>query len=214
MNKTIKISIVAVAAVAIVSGVFYSLYLPQSPAVADPYCQTKEEAMAVPQGKLAMKEPTYLPEGYQFLCAEGTSHYVILYYGSSEVLSNVDLPTRNELIDNGAIFIAAVRADPEADDAYYLIDRKSAIEKYFNDQGTAIETRITEINGNLAAVREMCEDCGQGFITYEDGQTEQTSSFPVPAVIVFYDEDVRYRLEAFMPSTELEKVARSLEYRE
>src|SRR5690606_9185147 len=164
--------------------------------------------------KLTMKEPTYLPEGYQFLCAEGTLTYVILYYGSPEVLSNVDLPTRNELIGNGAIFVGAQRADPEADDAYYLRDRKSAIENYFKDQGTAVETRLTEINGNLAAVREMCDNCGQGFITHEDGRTEQVGSFPLQTVITFYDEDVLYRLEAFMPSTELEKVAQSLEYGE
>lgn len=200
----------AVAAVAIVSGIFYSTYLTQSPAGADLYCQTKEEATAVTEGKLATKEPTYLPEGYQFLCADGNPTFVLLYYGSPELLSDVNVPTRNELIDNGARLVGAKRADPEADETYYLIDRKTAIENYFKDQGQGIETRVTEINGNLAAVREMCEDCGQGFITNGDGQTEQVGSFPLQTVITFYDGDVLYRLEAFMPSMELEKVAQSL----
>lgn len=208
MNKKIKISIAAVAVV-VASGVFYSAYLMQSNAAADLLCTSKDEAMAVTQGKLAMKEPTYLPEGYQFLCADGNPEYVLLYYGPPDAVKGE--PSRNELISNGAILVGGKRFDREADEVYDIRDRQSDIENAFAGLDPKIQTRLTEINGNLAAVREMCEDCGKGVITQEDGSTEQTSTFAIPTVIEFYDGDVKYRLEAYLPSEELEKVALSLQ---
>lgn len=208
MNKKIKISIAVVAAVVIASGVFYSAYLMQSTAAADVLCTNKDEAMEVTQGKLAMKEPTYIPVGYQFLCADGNPEYVLLYYGPPDAIKGE--PSRNELIDNGAILVGGKRFDREADEAYDVRDRKSDIENAFTGVDPKIETRLTEINGNLAAVREMCEDCGKGTVTYEDGRTEETGTFAIPTIIEFYDGDVKYRLEAHLPSVELEKVAESL----
>lgn len=200
----------AVAAVVVAAGVLYSGYQMQPTAAADVLCQSKEDAMALTQGKLAMKEPTSLPEGYQFLCADGNPEYVILYYGPSDAVKGE--PSRNELISNGAIFVGAKRFDKEADEVYDVRDRKSDIENAFSKLDPKIQTRLTEINGNLAAVREMCEDCGKGVVTYEDGTTEETSTFPIPTVIEFYDGDVKYRLEAYLPSAELEKVAQSLSF--
>lgn len=39
---------------------------------------------------------------------------------------------------------------------------------------------------------------------------EMTSELRIPTIIEFYDGDVKYRLEAYLPSAELEKVAQSL----
>lgn len=208
MNKKTRISIAGAGAVVIALGVFYSVYPMQPTAAADVLCQSKDEAMEVTRGKLAMKEPTYLPAGYQFLCADGNPEYVILYFGPSDAVKGE--PTRNELISNGAILVGAKRFDREADEVYDIRDRKSDIENAFAGLDPRIETRLTEISGNLAAVREMCEDCGKGVVTYEDGHSEETSTFPIPTVIEFYDGDVKYRLEAYLPSNELEMVAQSL----
>lgn len=210
MNKKSKISIAALAAAVIASGAFYSAYLAQSGAEAEQLCQTRDEAMANTQGKMDVKEPTYLPEGYHILCADGTPEIVLLFYGQADSV-NKEEANRVQLIEDGAILVAAKRYDAETDDAYNTRDREAEIRRAFEGVDPKVETRLTEVNGNLAAVREMCEDCGKSFITYEDGSTEQVGTSSMPSVIEFYNGDMKYRIEAYLPSSELEKVAQSLE---
>ncbi|WP_415282912.1 hypothetical protein [Candidatus Nitrososphaera sp. FF02] len=210
MNKKSKISIAALAAAVIASGTFYSAYLAQSGTEAEELCQTRDEAMANTQGKMDVKEPTYLPEGYHTLCADGTPEIVLLFYGQADS-ANKEEANRVQLIEDGAILVAAKRYDAETDDAYNTRDREAEIRRAFEGVDPKVETRLTEINGNLAAVREMCEDCSKSFVTQEDGSTEQMGTSSMPSVIEFYDGDMKYRIEAYLLSAELEKVAQSLE---
>lgn len=176
---------------------------------AEQFCQSREEALAKTEGKMQVKEPTYIPEDYMLVCADGSPEVLLLFYGDGRILER-EKANRNDLIDNGAILIATKRFDAETDDAYGIKDRDSEIRQMFDGPNKQLETRLTEINGNLAAVREMCQDCGQSFITQEDGKTVQMGTYALPSIIAFYDGDQMYRLEAYQPSEELEKIANSL----
>jgi hypothetical protein len=123
---------------------------------AEQFCQTREQALAKTDGKLQVKEPTYLPAGYKFACADvipdDSPEMALMFYGNGTPLEK-EKANRNDLIANGAILVATKHADPE------VTDRKSEIEHSFNDGiNPALKTRLIEINGNIAAVREQCQD--------------------------------------------------------
>ncbi|AIF83249.1 hypothetical protein NTE_01176 [Candidatus Nitrososphaera evergladensis SR1] len=170
---------------------------------AEQFCQTREEALAKTEGKIQVKEPTYLPAEYKFVCGDGSPDVVLMFYGGGRPLEKSQL-NRNGLIESGAVLVATKHAEPD------IPDRKAEIEASFQGVNPDLKTRITEINGNVAAVREQCQDCGKGFLTYENGTTVQTGSFGLTSIIVFYDGNQKYLLEAYMPSDELEKIAKSL----
>lgn len=209
MEKKIRISLAGLAGSILALGVVLSVYLAQSNAEAEQLCQNIVEAIANTEGKMEAKEPMYLPNGFRMICADGAPEVLLLFYGKGDPIEK-EKANRVELVENGAIFVGAKRFDPETDDAYYTKDRKAEIKKTFDGVDPKVETYLTEINGNLAAVRESCEDCGKSFITYENGTTVQVGTFSMPSVVVFYDGDQQYRIEGYVPAAELEKVAQSL----
>jgi len=172
------------------------------------FCESKEQALAQAGNKVQVKVPSYLPTGYNLICADGTEDVVLLFYGDSKPIE-AGKANRDDLIKNGAILVGTKLFNNETDSAYYVKDRKAEIEHLF-DGNPQLKTRLTEINGNLAAVREMCKDCGQSILTYQNGTSIQTGGFPLPSVITYYDGDQMYRIEAYKPSQELEKIANSL----
>lgn len=128
-----------------------------------------------------------------------------MFYGDDRPLEPQDY-NRNGLIENGAILVGTRFANPQ------IIDKNAYIESMAADAANPdIKNRLTEINGNIAAVRDQCQECGKGVITWENGTTLQTGTFSIPTVIMFFDGNQEYRLEAYMPSEELEKVAKSLD---
>lgn len=171
---------------------------------AQQFCQTRDEAVAKTEGKIQVKEPSYLPNGYNFQCADGSTDSLLLFYGDGRSI-DMEKANRNDLIANGSILIATRRADPQVTDRDYEIKHM-----FDNKTNPDQKTRLTDINGNLAAVREQCTDCGKGFITYENGTTVQTGSFGLPSDIIYYDGGQQYLIEANMPSEVLEKIAISI----
>lgn len=171
----------------------------------DQICLPKELALTKAQDGLQVKEPKYLPQGYRFVCSDVTPGYVLMFYGDDRPLEPQDY-NRNGLIENGAILVGTRFANPQ------IIDKNAYIESMAADAANPdIKNRLTEINGNIAAVRDQCQECGKGVITWENGTTLQTGTFSIPTVIMFFDGNQEYRLEAYMPSEELEKVAKSLD---
>lgn len=176
---------------------------------AEQFCQTKEEAQAIAGDKIQVKEPTYLPAGYKPICADGSPDTVLLFYGDGRALAG-EKANRNVLLENGAVLIATKRFDKETDQAFLTRDKKAEIEHMFTGVNPDIKSRLTKINENIAAVREQCQDCGKSFITYQNGTSIQTGTYGLSSIIVFYDWDQQYWIEAYRPSQELERIANSL----
>jgi hypothetical protein len=209
MERKIKIAIMSAAAGILALGIIVSAYLSPPSAEAEELCQTVEQAAARTEGKMEVKAPGYLPEGYRPICADGSPDVLLLFYGTGEPLDREQV-NRVELVDSGAILVASKRFGSESDDAYYEKDRRAEIERMFNGENPDVKTGLTVINGNLAAVREECKGCGKSFVTHEDGTTVQVGTFSLPSAIVYYDGDQQYRIEGYVPLAELEKIAQSL----
>ncbi|GEM_PF-3553451 len=139
---------------------------------------------------LQIKQPSWLPDGYSLKCANADRlGYSLLYWNQSSI--SIVGWQNNKMVSKGAIAISALLDNPSTDPAYYIKNRTAELESIYKELKPTFQTRITNISGHLAVIREQSLEL-------------------VPTMILFYDGDLLYSISGYHPSAVLERVADSL----
>ncbi len=155
--------------------------------------------------KYHMKKPPYFLAGYDLQCAQASPIDARLFYNKTKIDGNL---SESKIIQQGGILISSSLSDETTDPAYHQRNITNSMIKSHEQIGPEF-SRISSINGNIALVREMCDSCGNFTANYSDGSTVSIG-VPAPSWIFFYDEDVLYSIEGYIPSIDLEQIAKSM----
>jgi hypothetical protein len=153
-----------------------------------------------------MKKPPYFLPGYDLQCAQASPIDARLFYNKTKIDANW---SESEIIQRGGILISSSLSDKTTDPAYHQRNITNSMIKAHEQIGPEFSS-LSTINGNIALVREMCDSCGNFTANYSDGSTISIG-VPAPSRIIFYDGDVLYSLEGYIPSMHLEQIAKSME---
>jgi hypothetical protein len=157
---------------------------------------------------LTIKHPTFLPTGYSLECAWADNSSFALLLWNHSITSPREL--QDDLLAKGTISIEGNLFNAHRDPAYYIKNRTAEITSTVKDwQPQYHSSRLTKIEGHLAAVREQCDNCGIALARLSDGSLI-TRNFPTPTWIIYYDGDILYRIIGNFPSTTLERIGDSL----
>ncbi|MGY5149547.1 MAG: hypothetical protein ACW9W3_05740 [Candidatus Nitrosopumilus sp. bin_68KS] len=177
--------------------------------------KTSTNCMTIKQSKETapfFKIPTYLPEGYSYVCSQsGTPTESYIVYHNQEIL-NWNIP---ELVSSGAIFIYQIDERSMLDDKKYqtIGTPEQRIQETYDDvikNNPSLNPQLITINGMMAYAVDSCSDCGMQIANFTDGTFIQKST-STETKIKFIDENgINYMLETTLPLDELILVAESL----
>lgn len=166
-------------------------------------------SMAEEQSKVGFmhKVPTKFPSNYDFKCASASQTDAMMLYWDQPI--TYDNLTSGSAFENGAIKMSMKLYNEKTDPVVHIANRTAGLVSVYEELGPQ-KAKLTHLLGNVALVRGQCDSCGVQTATFPDG-SKITHNTSLPSLIVFFDGDVEYVIEANLPSDMLEKFAQSLE---
>ena len=169
-----------------------------------PYCLGFEEVQQIT--KYHIKKPPYFLPGYSLQCAQASPSDARLYYNKTKIDGNL---SQSEIIQRGGILVSSSLINETMDPANRQGNITDSMIKDHEQMGPEFSS-LSTINGNIALLKEMCDSCVNFTAGYPDG-SNISIGVPSPSRVTFYDGDVVYSLEGYIPSIHLEQIAKSME---
>lgn len=172
--------------------------------VTNPGCLTLDDVRGIKQD---LRQPTYLPEGYEYKCGHAEKTEANILYWNQPLDKNAyRLDVINSVsTEKGSIFFRVADA-PEITNS-----TKAVMNDYDNiiKNNPALESQLIDINGRSAWGHEAVPDGGKQTAEFPDDKII-TTTYDMPARLRIYDNGQIIRFEGFVPLEELIKMAKSL----